>query len=142
MLSEFLIGDCCCIVEPQTDSFTYTSAYLLIWIQILEIFSNLSDETRSQFSAFLRQSSYLSRLLENLFRLMPLSPTDSESSISTVVFSDSPKEPLLSMTNDLRSSDIQKLSSYLYFLILRRLPASARQWWNNCDRKTSEVVNK
>lgn len=141
MLSEFLIGDCCCVVEPQTDSFTYTFAYLLIWIEILEVFSNLCDETRSQFAAFLRQSSYLSRLLENLFRLMPLYSTDSPSS-SFMLYSDFPKVPVLSLTNDLGSADIQKVSCYLYFLILRRLPASVRQWWNNLDRKASDVVNK
>ncbi len=142
MLSEFLIGDCCCIVEPNTDSFTYTFAYLLIWIEILEIFSNLSDETRSQFAAFLRQSNYLSRLLENLFRLMPLSSNSSQTSNFMSMFSDFSKQPVFTMTNNLDSNEIQRLSCFVYFLILRRLPASVRQWWNNCDRKTSDVVNK
>src|SRR5882757_7903785 len=78
LLSEFLIGDCCCVVEPNTDSFTYTLGYLLIWTQIIDIFPLLSDKLRPQLSTFLKQSSYLSRLLENLFRLMPLSGIDGQ----------------------------------------------------------------
>lgn len=145
MLSDFAIGDCCCIVEPQTDSFNYTLAYLLLWIEALELFSSLIDEMRSEYASFLRQSNFLSRLLENLFRLMPVSHNDYEAQDFCKLFSDQREfcnHPNLSLDANLDSSDIQKLSCYVYYLVLRKLPASVRQWWNNLDKRTSDIVNK
>ncbi|CAG2175323.1 unnamed protein product [Oppiella nova] len=143
MLSEYLIGDCICVVEADTDSFTYTLGYLLLWTQILEIFGQLSDEMKPQLTAFLRQSSYLSRLLENLFRLMPLSATDVNAIDGQWLSTTTINEWTESLVDQrLESTHIQRLSTHLYYLILRRLPASVRQWWNNCDRKTADAVNK
>lgn len=145
MLQEVAIGDCCCIVQANTDTFTYTLAYLLLWSIVLEIFTQLTDEMRSQYASFLKNSNLLSRLLENLFRLMPVVPAnETESKVLNVFLPELfiPSKNSVSINETLDSFDIQKQSLYVYYLVLRKLPASARQWWNNLDKRTADVVNK
>ena len=144
MLSGYSI-DYCCVVEPNTDSFTYTFAYLLLWVEILEIFGNTCEENptlRPQMIAFLKENGFLSRLLKNLFRLMPLSTTDGKIFSAELFDKNFTRYSLLSMDESINSSHIQGLSFHLYYLILRQLPAAVREWFNSTDRKTTIVVNE
>ena len=143
LLSEFGIGDYCDI-EAQTDAFTYTFAYLLIWTEILEFFANISDQMHPLYAEFLRQTTYLPRLMETLFRLMPLSVKDINRVVSADLFDTrmTTNTEFVCLDEPSDSSHIHRLSSHLYYLLLRRMPASVRQWYKNCDKNTSELVNE
>lgn len=54
MLLEFRLGEDSCKVEPFTDSFTYTFAYLLLWDVILTLCEKASTELRYQYSEWLQ----------------------------------------------------------------------------------------
>lgn len=54
MLLEFKLGEDSCRVEPFTDSFTYTFAYLLLWDVALTMCEKASTEMRFQYSEWLQ----------------------------------------------------------------------------------------
>lgn len=54
MLLEFKLGEDSCRVEPFTDSFTYTFAYLLLWDVVLTLCEKASTELRYQYSEWLQ----------------------------------------------------------------------------------------
>lgn len=145
MLIEYPIGTFCS-VQPNTDSFTYTFAYLLLWVEVLELMSSITADKptlRSQYQDFLRDSDLLSRLLKNLFRLMPLSGGECPKILSPNLFERQfTRHSVLSIDEPSDSSHIQRLSCHLYYLLLRRVPASVREWCRNSDRNTSDIVNQ
>lgn len=65
------MGEDSCRVEPSTDSFTYTFAYLLLWDILLTLCDQASTELRYQYADWLRNEDLLKNFLNNLFRLMP-----------------------------------------------------------------------
>uniref|UniRef100_A0A2L2Y589 E3 ubiquitin-protein ligase listerin n=1 Tax=Parasteatoda tepidariorum TaxID=114398 RepID=A0A2L2Y589_PARTP len=147
MLLDFKIGDLCSVL-PGTDSYIYTMAYLLSWIEMLEFISSSPSQVRSIYAAHLEESKLLSELFSNVFRLMPSNPVACivrSQNVSTPKKEDLKllftQPPVLNL--DFSSSeDIQRVASYVYATVLRRVPASIRTWWNNLDRKSSDIVNK
>lgn len=50
----FRLGEDSCRLEPMTDSFTYTFAYLLLWDILLTLCDNSSTELRFQYADWLK----------------------------------------------------------------------------------------
>lgn len=50
----FRLGENSCRVEPYTDSYTYTFAYLLFWDVLLTMCEKASTELRYQYADWLR----------------------------------------------------------------------------------------
>ncbi|RWS10947.1 RNF160 protein-like protein, partial [Dinothrombium tinctorium] len=137
MLCDFRVGDCCCIVDPTTDAHHYSLAYLFTWCQIFEYFSFLTPENRSLLSGYLNESGTLFKLLNNVFRLMPIhedADTDPRSMILTSFDFHAAEPP--------SSREIQHMSSQVYIMALRKMPASIRLWLSNQDKRVVDVVNQ
>ncbi|XP_015789304.1 E3 ubiquitin-protein ligase listerin [Tetranychus urticae] len=139
LLSDYSLGITCCLIKPRTDSFCYTVAYLLNWLQILTSFSQLNDENRSSLAGFLTDSGYISNLLNNLFKLMPIAPDDQVSDEANFIRNVLTVTRLDELDED---SHIQAISCLVYFHILRKMPACVRMWLSKLDKKTSETVNR
>lgn len=51
---SFRLGEDSCRVQPFTDSFTYTLAYLLLWDVMLNLCEKASTELRYQYAEWLQ----------------------------------------------------------------------------------------
>lgn len=142
MLAEYPVGNSCCLVQPETDAFKYTIAYLLNWLQILNLLSHLTPENRSLLARFLTESEYFYRLMDNLFRLMPLQSEQSEQhhmSHSKLIRKSLDHNSFSSLDINLH---VQAISCQVYYQVLRKVPACMRLWLGKLDKGIFEMVNR
>jgi hypothetical protein len=52
-------------------------AYLLVWSLLLKLFQNATAEARGEYVRYIRRAGLFDRLMANIFRLMPQSPSSS-----------------------------------------------------------------
>lgn len=140
-LSRYIVGDTYCHVDPSSDFCRITMAYLYNWLQLITLFANLDKELRPCFSEFLREEGFLLRLFNNLFRLMPVSSETADDGVLTVseMFR---TEAALSLDDLPTSSELQHLACRVYYEAVRKMPASARQWWSNQEKRITDIVNE
>lgn len=143
LLSDFDVGDCC-IVQPQTDSYTYTLGYLLCWSQLLSFFGASPAEARSEYATFLQEMGFLANLLKHLFCLMPeninlASATASSPSKGKTMFTEAvtfiPGE-------DFTSLKLQHMACQVYLDTISKLPALVRNWWNSQNKRIIDHVER
>ncbi|OXB60106.1 hypothetical protein ASZ78_003087 [Callipepla squamata] len=101
---------------------------------------------RVLYSQYLRRTKSLNRLLYHLFRLMPENP------VFSGVTSEVPnKDTKTFFTEELHldvkgtgalSSQIPHLACSVYHITLKDLPAMVRLWWNSCEKRVFNVVDK
>lgn len=138
MLSEYFLGETCCLIEVGTDSFLYTIAYLLNWSEILNLFSHLTAENRSLLARYLTESDYFSRLMDNLFKLMPLNPESHEKKLEEFIRKSLDRNFL----DDLSvNHHVQAIACHVYFQVIRKMPACLRLWYGNLSKKIADQVN-
>ncbi|KAJ8985103.1 hypothetical protein NQ317_019789 [Molorchus minor] len=144
MLMGFKLGEDSCRVEPSTDSFTYTFAYLLMWDVLLTLCEQSAAELRYQYADWLRNEDLLTNFLNNLFRLMPskvlhFNESGRQSKRFKKYFM---SKPDMDIKDSYNSDKIEYIVCWLYALVLSQLPALVRQWWTNLDTKVAQVVDK
>lgn len=139
MLADHSVGDFC-YIEPASDCHVVILAYLMNWIHLIELFANLDTELRACFASFLREAGFLFKLFDNLFKLMPYSAEDQEH--AHVPLNDMFKQEVeLHLDAEPSSNELQHLACRVYYAALRKMPASARQWWTNQDKRVTDHVN-
>lgn len=139
MLLDFRLGEDSCRVEPFTDSYTYTFAYLLLWDILLYLCEKSSTELRFQYADWLRKEDLLNSLLSSIFKLMPLGVFQSESAKLGSWFVE---KTTLSLEEPITSEKIERLNCSVYASTLAQLPATVRQWWSSAEARTSQIVER
>ncbi|KAL7296700.1 hypothetical protein TKK_0010114 [Trichogramma kaykai] len=141
MLMEFKLGDSqSFVIQPYTDSYTYTVGYLFTWGTILTMCAEANADLRYHYADVLRDG-FFSSLLSNLFRLMPSEILhDKNKSVRiTELFT---KMPSLDFEENWSEWRLDHWVCWLYTNCLRYLPVIVRQWWSTVDSRTSSVVDK
>ncbi|GLH11764.1 RING finger protein 160 [Gryllus bimaculatus] len=142
MLTEFSIGDSC-IIQPHTDSYYYTAAYLLLWNLVLHACDLANSELRYQYATLLRNEGFLPSLLNNLFILMPSEVLETQPKAKTTALGNMFGEaPQLSLGTECTSQQLQHMACWIYCWAVSRLPALVRQWWSDTRAKASAIVLK
>ncbi|KAH8020974.1 hypothetical protein HPB51_011030 [Rhipicephalus microplus] len=136
LLSDFGVGDCC-LVEANTDSYTYTLGYLLSWLELLAFFGASPAEARSEYASYLQEEGLLSSLLEHLFCLMPSNV--SLGSKGNTMFTEPVK---LSPQEVFSSIKLQHIACQVYLDTICKLPALVRAWWNSQNKRVMDHVEK
>ncbi|XP_077487420.1 E3 ubiquitin-protein ligase listerin isoform X1 [Amblyomma americanum] len=136
LLSDFDIGDCC-LVEANTDSYTYTLGYLLSWLELLTFFGASPAEARSEYASYLQEEGILSSLLQHLFCLMP--SNISLSAKGSTMFTEPVK---LSPQEEFNSAKLQHVACQVYLDTICKLPALVRAWWNSQNKRVMDHVEK
>ncbi|KAF5294612.1 hypothetical protein FQR65_LT10718 [Abscondita terminalis] len=140
ILLDFKVGEDSCRIEPYTDSYTYMSAYLLMWDILLTLCEYSSTELRFQYADWLKNGNVLNNLLDNIYKLMPVealhcSAGESQDLIFTTQFS-------TSLNDSCTSARIEGMACRMYYLTLLQLPALVRQWWSEKEPRVSQIVEK
>ncbi|KAK8730798.1 hypothetical protein OTU49_007938, partial [Cherax quadricarinatus] len=144
-LAEREMGDGHEIV-PYTKSFIHITGYLMAWRLALAAITYASDANQHQYSAYLRQSNLLQRLLLSLFKLMPQTPVVNEVKLEQ---GGDDKLPLTMFNTPLHISPLANTTSQLlahqackvYYECVSRIPAAVRQWFISLDRHFQPVVD-
>ncbi|XP_039911108.1 E3 ubiquitin-protein ligase listerin [Hirundo rustica] len=133
-------------IQPLSDEFCLVLGYLLTWKLTLAFFKAASSQLRVLYSQYLRRTKSLNKLLYHLFRLMPENP------VFPGQTSEVPnKDTKTFFTEELRldvkgtgvlSSQIPHLACSVYHITLKDLPAMVRLWWNSCEKRVFNVVDK
>nr|CAD7447402.1 unnamed protein product [Timema bartmani] len=141
LYSDQRLGDCC-TVQPHTDAYTFTLAYLLLWDIVLDMCGWAGAQLRYHYAAGLSNKGLMQTLLQTVFCLMPeeiLRLLDVKGSkISEVLMSGLNLKYGVSS----RSETLQDLACWMYFCSLRRLPAMVRQWWSGEEPRVASLVEK
>lgn len=136
LLLDFDIGDCC-LVEANTDSYTYTLGYLLSWLELLAFFGASPAEARSEYATYLQEQGLLSSLLQHLFCLMPSNVN--LGSKGNTMFTEPVK---LSPQEVFSSVKLQHIACQVYLDAICKLPALVRAWWNSQNKRVMDHVEK
>nr|XP_060626438.1 E3 ubiquitin-protein ligase listerin [Anolis sagrei ordinatus] len=134
------------VIQPLSEEFCLILGYLLTWKLMLIFFKAASSQLRALYSQYLRRSKSLNKLLYHLFRLMPENPTlpasatelpnkDAKTYFTEELDLDIKDSPGL-------SSQIPHLACSVYCMTLKDLPAMVRLWWNSCEKRVFNVVDK
>ncbi|XP_068000577.1 E3 ubiquitin-protein ligase listerin [Melanerpes formicivorus] len=134
------------VIQPLSDEFCLVLGYLLTWKLILAFFKAASSQLRVLYSQYLRRTKSLNKLLYHLFRLMPENPVSSGPALEapnkdTKTFFTEELRLGVKGTGDL-SSQIPHLACSVYRVTLKDLPAMVRLWWNSCEKRVFNVVDK
>uniref|UniRef100_A0A8D0GZQ3 E3 ubiquitin-protein ligase listerin n=1 Tax=Sphenodon punctatus TaxID=8508 RepID=A0A8D0GZQ3_SPHPU len=134
------------VVQPLSAEFCFVLGYLLTWKLILTFFKAASSQLRALYSQYLRRTKSLNKLLYHLFRLMPENPAFSGPSTELPN-----KDAKTFFTEELHlyvkdtsalSSQIPHLTCSVYGITLKDLPAMVRLWWNRCEKRVFNIVDK
>ncbi|XP_050829489.1 E3 ubiquitin-protein ligase listerin isoform X2 [Serinus canaria] len=134
------------IIQPLSDEFCLVLGYLLTWKLTLAFFKAASSQLRVLYSQYLRRTKSLNKLLYHLFRLMPENPvfsgpTSEVPNKDTKTFFTEELHLDVKGTGEL-SSQIPHLACSVYHITLKDLPAMVRLWWNSCEKRVFNVVDK
>ncbi|XP_050187268.1 E3 ubiquitin-protein ligase listerin [Myiozetetes cayanensis] len=132
------------VIQPLSDEFCLVLGYLLTWKLTLAFFKAASSQLRVLYSQYLRRTKSLNKLLYHLFRLMPENPVFSGPT-SEVPNKDTKTfftEELHLDVKGALSSQIPHLACSVYHITLKDLPAMVRLWWNSCEKRVFNVVDK
>lgn len=125
---------------PYSDEYQYTLAYLLTWKLLLHIFTSCSAELRQEYASHFKDTGLIRQLMRYLFCLMPeKTPVVNQDGQSGTMFE---VTPTLTVTDEPSVMEIQHVSSWVYQDTLQTMPAIARQWWLDQDRKTAAYVDR
>ncbi|XP_053792016.1 E3 ubiquitin-protein ligase listerin isoform X2 [Vidua chalybeata] len=134
------------VIQPLSDEFCLVLGYLLTWKLTLAFFKAASSQLRVLYSQYFRRTKSLNKLLYHLFRLMPENPVFSGPT------SEVPNKDIKTFfTEELHldvkgsgvlSSQIPHLACSVYHITLKDLPAMVRLWWNSCEKRVFNVVDK
>ncbi|XP_060079662.1 E3 ubiquitin-protein ligase listerin-like [Ylistrum balloti] len=127
-------------LAPYTDEYQFTLAYLLAWKLLLNLFISCPAELRQEYASHFKDTGLIVQLMRYLFCLMPVkTPMVNGDGQSGTVFE---VTPTLRVTDEPSVLEIQHVSSWVYKDSLQTMPAMARQWWLDQDRKTSAYVDR
>ncbi|XP_074156707.1 E3 ubiquitin-protein ligase listerin [Sminthopsis crassicaudata] len=134
------------VIQPLSEEFCYVLGYLLTWKLILTFFKAATSQLRALYSLYLRRTKSLNKLLCHLFRLMPeiptfVGPAGEVSNKETKTFFTEELHLHVRETATL-SSQIPHLACSVYQITLKDLPAMVRLWWNSCEKRVFNVVDK
>ena len=119
-------------VEPYSSESTQILGFLLGWDLILQLCGCSDTELRYQYASYLGNSKLISRLMDNLFCIIP------HATIQQPI--DLDREFRADLT--LSEKVIQDLAVKVYSSALRYLPVVVRRWCNNTDKRTASLVEK
>ncbi|MEE6468105.1 hypothetical protein FKM82_008163 [Ascaphus truei] len=134
------------IIQPHKEEFCFVLGYLLTWKLVLTFFKAAPSQLRALYSQYLRKTKSLNKLLYNLFKLMPHTPV-----LPGQASDPSNRDPKTLFTEDLHLTvqgtaalqyEIPHLACCVYHITLKDLPAMVRLWWNGCEKRIFNVVDK
>ncbi|KAK2523306.1 hypothetical protein Q9966_012146 [Columba livia] len=134
------------VIHPLSDEFCLVLGYLLTWKLTLTFFKAASSQLRVLYSQYFRKTKSLNKLLYHLFRLMPENPvlsgpTSEVPNKDTKTFFTEEQHLGVKGTGVL-SSQIPHLACSVYRTTLKDLPAMVRLWWNSCEKRVFNIVDK
>ncbi|KAK5649826.1 hypothetical protein RI129_000855 [Pyrocoelia pectoralis] len=142
LLVEFKLGDDSCKIEPYTDSYTYTSAYFLLWDILLSLCEYSSTELRYQYADWLRKENLLNNLLDNIYKLMPVEVMNHIEGKNKQLVDLFSSKFSVNLSGGCSSRHIEHMVCWCYFSALSQLPALVRQWWSQKEPRISQIVEK
>lgn len=143
LLSDYQVGDISVTIEPNSDSYSCTLAYLFVWDIVIQFIVGLEKEVAHCIMRCFKKLGLIQRLLDNVFRLVPpLGERDSiiqDRASCLSVFLKSP----LKTTIDRPANEIELTALHLYFSIALHMPVTVRKWFNNnANKKLCNLVNE
>lgn len=139
LLSDLKVGDTC-TVQPCTDSFTFTHAYLLWWTVIIEMCGEAHVALRFQYASWLKNNNCLHMFFNSTFNLMPANIVHCNTSRDTSALFDTCSD--VSFCEPASSEWIEHRACFLYRMCLQRLPAAVREWWTEIDNTARNLIAK
>ena len=130
-MEETRIGDLH-LVEPYSPECNHLVGFFLTWELVLRLCGHSTSELRYQYAAYLSNSGLISKLMDNLFCIIPHANQQT------------PVDLQLEFRPDfiLTEGSIQVLATRVYSSALRYLPALVRRWCNNADKRTATFVER
>ena len=119
-------------IEPYSEECSQWIAYCLAWKLVLHMCGCSSSELRYQYAAFLSDSGLMSRLMDNLFCVIPHASIQQQVDLE------------LDFKPDVQISEkaLQDLAVQVYSCALSHMPSVVRRWCNNADKRTAFFVEK
>ncbi|KAI1294576.1 E3 ubiquitin-protein ligase listerin [Halotydeus destructor] len=140
LLSDYPIASCSVELDPTSDSHRISLAYMFAWLETIELFSQLTNETRPCVALYLKNSGLVYRLFDNLFRLMPVTDSETYSKARKLAMI---KEPVdLKLDHCPSADEIRHLASNVYYAALKKMPALARLWLSSQEKRVVDIVNR
>lgn len=156
LLSDYRVGDISVTIEPNTDAYVCTLAYLLAWDLTIHFIVGVDKEVGQCMIHSLKKIGLIQRLLDNIFMLLP--PLDDrssldfrvESSIRDTAASETRswnmeeflKSPLMT-TIKRPVNEIELIALHLYFSVALHMPVTVRKWFNNnSNKRLCNLVNE
>lgn len=155
MLSDIKLTENSCRIEPYTDSYTYTFAYLSLWDIVLTLCRDSSTELCYQYTVRLRdEDDLLIKMLNNIFKLMPIDVLNNDTITRQQQQHQQQhcryddyfaKRYTLDLLNERVTNDgqrIEEIACWIYSTTVQCLPACVRQWWSNSDARMSQLIER
>ena len=150
-------------------AYNSTLTYLLTWHLIITLIEYVSgDDLRPKYSEFLRRGGHLESVMMLLFHTMSYPLQESNLDIQSAVYENTGlsvsmlstkcqlpkssksqheeslvekfKSPPLNCECKDSVLEIKNLARYIYYGMLKYLPALVRNWWNLSDKRTANIV--
>lgn len=160
LLSDYRVGDISVTIEPDTDSYGCTLAYLFAWDLVIQFIVGMDKEVGQCMIHSLKKLGLIQRLLDNIFILLP--PLDDRDSLNFRFESsnhhyceNSPGERArdwslmdflkspLQTTIERPVNEIELVALHLYFSVALHMPVTVRKWYNNnSNKRLCNLVNE
>lgn len=155
LLSDYQVGDISVTIEPNTDSYTCTLAYLFIWDLVVQFIVGVDKELGHRIIYCLKKMGLIQRLLDNAFMLVP--PLGERGSLNFRFEADEncdyDDNQIWSLNEFLKSSlqasvkrpinEIELTSVHVYFSVALHMPVTVRKWYNNnSNKRLCNLVNE
>ena len=148
LLSDYRVGDISVTIDPNTDSYACTLAYLFAWDLAIQFIVGIDKEVGHRIIYSLKKLGFIRRLLDNIFILLP--PLGERNSLALRIESDygsstSTRDRLCTLKEFLKSplqttvrrpiNEIELVALHLYFSVASHMPVTVRKWYNNNSNK-------
>lgn len=164
LLSDYQVGDISVTIDPTSDSYSCTLAYLFVWDIVIKFIVGLEKEVGHCIIGCFKKLGLIRRLLDNIFMLVP--PLDERDSLNFAVEAydedasqiepshgsitrDRPKylsnflKSPLKLTLQRLVNEIELTALHVYFSVALHMPVTVRKWYNNnANKKLCNLVNE
>lgn len=155
LLCDYKVGDISVALDPESDSYTCTLAYLFVWDIVIKFIVGQQKQAAHLMIHCLKRLGLFQRLLDTIFMLLPpLGERDSlkfrlEADEFSGVDHDLPK----CLSNFLKGSlktaikrpinEMELTALHVYFSMALHMPVTVRKWYNNnSSKKLTNLVNE
>lgn len=160
LLSDFQVGDISVTIDPASDSYSCTLAYLFVWDIVIKFIVGVEKEIGHCIIGCFKKLGLIQRLLDNIFMLVP--PLDERDSLNFAVETDDGSSTLTKLSTKNRPqylssflksplkttfqrpvNEIELTALHVYFSVALHMPVTVRKWYNNnANKRLCNLVNE